>query len=110
MSPVPRPCLDCGALTTNQSRCPRHTRARNRTRRSPAYDDPEYRRHRRQMIKDHIAQHGWVCPGAPDLDHEAHPCTTLTIDHIVPRSRGGTNSRTNLRVLCETENKRRGAG
>ena len=33
----------------------------------------------------------------------------LSIDHIVPRSRGGTSERTNLRVLCTTCNTRRGA-
>lgn len=33
----------------------------------------------------------------------------LSIDHIVPRSRGGSSERSNLRVLCTACNAHRGA-
>ena len=33
----------------------------------------------------------------------------LSVDHITPRSFGGTSERSNLRVLCTTCNGRRGA-
>jgi 5-methylcytosine-specific restriction endonuclease McrA len=32
----------------------------------------------------------------------------LSIDHIVPRAKGGTSARGNLRVLCTTCNTRKG--
>ncbi|MBC2768576.1 HNH endonuclease [Pusillimonas sp. 7-48] len=32
----------------------------------------------------------------------------LSIDHIVPKAKGGTNDRSNLRVLCTTCNTRKG--
>lgn len=40
--------------------------------------------------------------------YTALPRVYLSIDHIVPRSRGGTNDRSNLRVLCTTCNTRKG--
>lgn len=47
-------------------------------------------------------------------DRDGHHCQycgngdNLTIDHIVPRSRGGTNKRSNLRTLCGPCNNSRG--
>jgi 5-methylcytosine-specific restriction endonuclease McrA len=34
----------------------------------------------------------------------------LSIDHIVPRSKGGSSERSNLRILCTTCNTRKGTG
>lgn len=104
---LPRPCLDCGQLHTNQTRCPQHARAAKPPP-HPAYSDPMYKRSRQRIIKNHVASSGWTCPGAPDLNHEAHPCTTLTLDHIVPLSAGGTNEPNNLRVLCQSANSSKG--
>ena len=38
------------------------------------------------------------------------PFRNLTIDHIVPRSRGGTNHPDNLQLLCQACNSTKGAG
>lgn len=36
------------------------------------------------------------------------PGLYLSIDHIIPKSRGGTNERGNLRVLCTSCNTKKG--
>ncbi len=43
---------------------------------------------------------------AADLHHVAPEI--ITLDHIVPRSKGGTNSTTNLMTACKTCNSTRG--
>jgi hypothetical protein len=49
------------------------------------------------------------------FQRDEHKCRTcgaterLTIDHIVPRRRGGTNARDNLQTLCVSCNSRKGA-
>lgn len=40
--------------------------------------------------------------------YTADPEVFLSIDHIVAKSRGGTNDRANLRILCTTCNTRKG--
>lgn len=104
--PLARPCLDCSRLHTNQTRCTHH-QSRVTARQSAAYSDPEYKRNRKLLISEHVARHGWVCPGAADLNHEAHPCTDLTADHIVQVVHGGGHGMDNLRVLCASMNKAR---
>jgi 5-methylcytosine-specific restriction endonuclease McrA len=37
-------------------------------------------------------------------------CLLAHVDHIIPRSRGGQNTRENLRLLCERCNSQLGAG
>lgn len=36
------------------------------------------------------------------------PSVYLSIDHIIPKSKGGTSERSNLRVLCTTCNTKKG--
>lgn len=49
------------------------------------------------------------------LDRDGHACKhcgtgdDLTLDHIIPRSRGGTDDLANLQTLCRTCNSRKGA-
>lgn len=40
---------------------------------------------------------------------QREPHVRLTVDHIVPRSMGGTNSLDNLQLLCRTCNAAKGA-
>jgi len=68
-----------------------------------------------------FAEEGLVCAicGRPGYEvkhrnsqpsyHTAVDGIYLGIDHIVPRSRGGTNERKNLRVLCTYCNSKKGA-
>ncbi|MBD1864551.1 MULTISPECIES: HNH endonuclease [Trichocoleus] len=37
------------------------------------------------------------------------PIQQLTLDHLTPRSRGGSNALSNLRLACSSYNNRRGA-
>lgn len=100
---VARPCLDCGRVTRAGSRCPpcgeqyqvRRDRARG-TRTERGYDN-DWLRISKQAIKDQP----WCswCLSTEDL----------TGDHIVPLSKGGTNTRENCRVLCRGCNSKRGA-
>ncbi len=104
------PCLVCNLPTLHGSRCPTHcTTCPTHRRRGPSpYAAAEYQRNRRRLMTQHLEEHGWWCPGAPDLDHAPHPSRTLTVDHIVRVADGGTHELGNLRVLCWAANRRRG--
>jgi 5-methylcytosine-specific restriction endonuclease McrA len=88
-----RPCLKCGVATRRGSYCPTCYRDRYRP-----YNDAGYRKARLQ------AQHGLLgaCVTCGTWDR-------LTIDHVVPLAKGGTNDPANLRVLCLSCNSRRGS-
>ncbi|MFD4626481.1 HNH endonuclease [Streptomyces sp. NPDC058475] len=111
-----RPCLRCGRLTANPSRCDVHQaeflaqrqRARDAERGSASQRgyDSKYRRIRAQVLRAHRARNGDLCEGwgvAP------HGSADLTVDHIIPLAKGGTHHRENLRVLCRSCNSRRGS-
>jgi 5-methylcytosine-specific restriction endonuclease McrA len=94
------PCPTCNRLTPPGSiYCPTHDPRR-------AYRQPEYRRLSRLLVEAHVATNGWVCPG--DEDHQPHPSRDLTVDHIIPVTRGGQNTPPNLRILCRRSNSARG--
>ncbi|MER5898897.1 HNH endonuclease [Streptomyces mirabilis] len=111
-----RPCLKCGRLTTNPSRCDVHQREweaqrqklRDAERGSASQRgyDITYRRVRAQVLKGWRSQHGEWCPG---WRVPAHASQDLTVDHIIPLAKGGTHHRENLRVLCRRCNSSRGS-
>jgi hypothetical protein len=51
----------------------------------------------------------WLCGGAIDPAAPATGPWRATVDHLVPRSRGGTSELTNLRVAHRRCNNRRGS-
>lgn len=107
-----RPCLDCGRLTTNRSRCDTHQaswQARQDRRRGSATArgyDATWRRNVARALAKHRAQYGNWCPG---WKVDAHPSPDLTGDHITPLARGGTNQPDNIQVLCRACNARKHA-
>lgn len=75
----PRPCLDCGQLTSARSRCTRCQQAwdRNRNHQRPWYHG-DWQTRSRQARDAWVNQHGWVCPGH---QRPAHPANRLELDH-----------------------------
>jgi 5-methylcytosine-specific restriction protein A len=105
-----RPCLDCGRLTANKSRCDSHQAAyaarQEQLRGSSTARGytSSWRRTAAQMIARHKALYGDWCPGYLTPGHVSGD---LTVDHIVPKKKGGTDSAANLRVLCRSCNSRK---
>ncbi|MFB7905219.1 HNH endonuclease signature motif containing protein [Kitasatospora sp. NPDC056076] len=105
-----RPCLVCGRLTRNPSRCDQHQaewQTEQDRRRGSATQrgyGAAYQRNAAAVLADHRRTHGAVCPG---YSAPAHPSTDLTVDHILPKSRGGDDERENLTVLCRACNSRK---
>ena len=101
-----RPCLDCGRLT-DTNRCPDHQRQQQRAidarRGSPTergYGTP-WRRARKAVLR--------LIPYCVDCGHEGSADNPLTVDHIVPLSRGGTHDDDNLTTRCRRHNSAKGA-
>lgn len=105
-----RPCLDCGALTRNASRCDTHQaawQARQDAQRGSSTQrgyGTTWRRNRDTAVAHHRAQHGDWCPG---YGVPGHPVVDLTGDHRIPKSRGGTDDPDNIDVLCRACNSRK---
>ena len=74
-----RPCLNCGTLTTNPSRCAnctkQHDAQRNQRR---VHYHGAWQRTSKQARDAWVAEHGWTCPGH---GRPAHPAISLTLDH-----------------------------
>lgn len=47
----------------------------------------------------HAARKG-ICGGVPELNHPPHFGDDANVDHIIPRSLGGSNDELNLRSVC----------
>lgn len=59
---------------------------------------------RARQVRALVRRDGWRCAYCPaELD-----VTTVTIDHVIPRSRGGTNDLGNLVLACWPCNKSKG--
>ena len=101
----PRPCLNCGALfhptLSVRSFCRVCQRIKQRKGPGRAYNQGEYRRNRQILLKNAI--YCVECRGV------GLPEDPLTVDHIVPLSKGGTNDLANLQVLHRSCNSRKGA-
>lgn len=106
-----RPCLVCGTLTRNPSRCDvdqaRWEAARDAARGSATARGygSQYQRAAAQVLAAHRAEHGDWCPG---WRRAGHWTEDLTADHIIPVSQGGGPGAANLRVLCRSCNSARG--
>src|SRR5450759_3585252 len=89
-----RPCLDCGRLVEPPwNRCELHRKG---------YDRPKYRgsaasrgygsdhqRLRTQVLREHVARHGLVCPGWLVPPHPVTHSSELQLDHVIPLADGG---------------------
>lgn len=89
MTPIPRPCLRCGALTTAGSRCPS----------CAAASRPTFRQRRG------MGSWEWAKLRAAILarDGGCQRCGAtvgLEVHHVVPLARGGSNAPDNLVTLC----------
>lgn len=63
------------------------------------------RRERLEIVRDLAARDGqWTCSYCETLLDE----TTAQIDHVVPRSRGGSDDMRNLALACGPCNRRKG--
>lgn len=103
-----RPCLDCGKLTRNGSRCEAHA---------------QIKQQQRERARGTKVQRGYG-PGWSRLSAatiKAQPycsiCLTegsaanpLTADHILAVRDGGTSTTGNLRTLCRRCNSAKGSG
>ena len=105
--PHRRPCLDCGQLHRNASRCPRcqtrHEQVFSQLRGTASERGygHRWRRLAARILAEHRAAYGNVCPG---WMREPHRAEVLTVDHIIPRAVGGSDERSNLQVLCRVCN------
>jgi len=75
---IARPCIeaDCPNLAASGSRCPKHL-AEQRGKYKGAWPSIS-----RTAIRNHVAVHGWVCPGHRRDAHQSHD---LTLDHASGR-------------------------
>ena len=91
MPTIKRPCARCRVvLLTATGLCPACTRARDIARGSPTARGLGYRYQRKRARI--LARDGAVCWRC------GQPATT--VDHIIPRARGGTDDDDNLRAAC----------
>lgn len=100
-----RPCLTCGMLV-RASRCETHQaewdavhERRRGTRKQRGYGE-EWQRQRAAAI----VRQPW-CAACMSVQSVDNP---LTVDHIIPKHRGGGDGPENLQVLCRRCNSKKG--
>ena len=93
-----KPCLDCGTLSDGP-RCTEHRRARDRAREAdrPSPSQRGYGHAWRKIRDQHLTEEP-LCRWCRTAGEPDNP---LTVDHITPKSRGGTDDPANLRTLCK---------
>ena len=85
----------CPDIATSGGRCGKHQRIPWEGRRGFEGYKGDYLKARRQTLKEEpVCQ---LCGINP----------SITTDHIIPKSQGGSNDRTNLRALCQQCHDRR---
>lgn len=93
-----RPCLDCGRVTTNGSRCVTHQaellrwRSSSRGTRQQQGYGADWQRTRLTILN----RDGWICGYCGRAAN--------TVDHRTPKSRGGTDDESNLIAACRSCN------
>jgi 5-methylcytosine-specific restriction protein A len=101
---LPRPCLSCGAITHNATRCSRC--GGDRTPTNHGYGNSE-RLRRAAVVDQWREQRGEVCPGWGRRAHAVVPPNRLSADHVRAVASGGAQ-RGRLAVLCLECNGRKG--
>ena len=92
----PRPCLHCGGLIPFGRRCS------CRTNEARGYGS-EWRKIRQAIL----ARDGGQCI---DCGHTGSPANPLTVDHVMPKARGGGDNPDNLVTRCRIHNSSKGIG
>lgn len=103
-----RPCIEpgCPQLTT-ATRCSLHQRSKQRTtdarRGSPTQRGygPPWQRARKAVLR--------LVPYCVDCGHEGSKDNPLSVDHIVPKVRGGSDDDDNLTTRCRKHNSAKGS-
>ncbi len=100
-----RECLTCRHLHDGPgSRCPTCTTTRERARLRPTTTQRGYGAAWQRLSAQVIAWFGRCV----DCGHQGSEDNPLTADHIVPKSRGGTDAWDNLIALCRNCNSTKG--
>ena len=101
-----RPCLDCGVLADSH-RCPPHLAIWERAQDAKRGTSTErgYDTAWRKLRIAILNRDAWTCQicGKHLVGSDA------TVDHIVPKARGGSDQQFNLRAACRADNSSKGA-
>ena len=89
MASLPRPCIDCGVVvrTKRCTQCQRRKESHRPSRIARGYD------------KEWVALSKWARSVQPFCSYCGR-ANDLTVDHIIPLSRGGLSVPSNVQVLC----------
>lgn len=93
---LPHPCPNCGRLVRGHNQCVCGVGGMTTTQRLGK---------NWTALSKFVVESEQVCRNCGTTETYANPLTT---DHIVPRSRGGSNDRENLQCLCRRCNSAKG--